>query len=169
MRKTAGAGRGEKYKIKEKNMKKRKKKQHFLSWFLAVVLIVAMALVTAGCGDSGSAGSSAIQAGAEDEVHILGEGSRSFLFSVVNQEGEETKYEIHTDQEMVGQALLDLGLIDGETGELGIYVKVVDGITADYDTDGVYWAFYVNGEYWMTGVDMTEIVEGDTYSFRIEK
>ena len=150
-------------------MKKRKKKQQFLSWFLAVVLIVAMALMTAGCSDSGSTGSSALQAETEGEVHILGEGSRSFLFSVVDQEGEETRYEIHTDQEMVGQALQDLGLIEGESGEFGLYVKVVDGITADYDTDGVYWAFYVNGEYGMTGVDMTEIVEGDSYSFRIEK
>ena len=48
-------------------------------------------------------------------------------------------------------------------------MKTVNGITADYDADGVYWAFYINGEYAQTGVDTTPIVEGEEYSFRIEK
>ena len=43
------------------------------------------------------------------------------------------------------------------------------GITADYDVDQTYWAFYVNGEYAMTGVDSTAIEEGVAYSLKIEK
>ena len=49
------------------------------------------------------------------------------------------------------------------------YEKTVNGITADYDTDGSYWAFYVNGEYASSGVDSTPVVDGDTYSFKVEK
>ena len=49
------------------------------------------------------------------------------------------------------------------------YVKTVNGITADYDADGVYWAFYVNGEYAVSGVDSTPIAEGESYSFKVEK
>ena len=38
----------------------------------------------------------------------------------------------------------------------------------DYDKDGTYWAFYINGEYASTGVDSTTIKEGDSYSFKQE-
>ena len=34
--------------------------------------------------------------------------------------------------------------------------------------DGKYWAFYVNGEYAVSGVDTTEITEGGLYEFRAE-
>ena len=43
-------------------------------------------------------------------------------------------------------------------------VDTVNGIKYDYNTDGAYWAFYVNGEYAMSGVDSTDIVDGTTYS-----
>ena len=69
----------------------------------------------------------------------------------------------------VGAALLSLGLIAGEDSEYGLYVKTVNGETADYDVDGTYWAFYVNGEYAMTGVDATTLEAGAIYAFRVEK
>ena len=68
----------------------------------------------------------------------------------------------------MGDALTELGLIDGEDSEYGLYVKTVDGITVDYDTDGKYWAFYVDGEYAQSGVDSTEVTAGSEYSFRVE-
>ena len=42
-------------------------------------------------------------------------------------------------------------------------------IFGDYDVDGTYWAFYINGAYAMSGVDSTEIVAGETYTFKVEK
>ena len=56
----------------------------------------------------------------------------------------------------------------GDDSEYGLYVKTVNGITADYDKDGVYWAFYIDGEYAAAGVDATAIEEGSSYSFKIE-
>ena len=35
--------------------------------------------------------------------------------------------------------------------------------------DGTYWAFYINDEMSMKGVDQTEIVAGKTYEFKAEK
>lgn len=98
----------------------------------------------------------------------MGEGDTSFDFTVVDQEGNETRFEIRTDEETVGAALLGLDLIAGDESEYGLYVKTVNGITVDYDKDGAYWAFYVNGEYAPTGVSVTAITEGDEYSFRVE-
>ena len=63
----------------------------------------------------------------------------------------------------------ETALVTGEDGEWGLYVKTINGITADYDTDGSYWAFYIDGEYAMTGVDATEIDTEATYSFVISK
>jgi len=102
------------------------------------------------------------------DVTVLGEGNTVFTFVVTDKDGNETNFEIHTDAKTVGEALLALGLIEGEEGAYGLYVKVVNGITADYDVDGTYWAFYVDGEYATSGVDMTDIVEGSVYSFKVE-
>ena len=81
----------------------------------------------------------------------------------------ETKFEIHTDKKTVGEALLEVKLIEGEDGPYGLYVKKVNGITADYDVDQTYWAFYINGEVAMTGVDVTDVEGGATYSFKVAK
>lgn len=148
-----------------------KGKEKTLSFILCTMLIVAIAFSTTGC--NGSTGNTIPSSfGAEvtiqTETQILGEGNTKFTFLVVDKEGSETQFEIHTDKETVGEALMELELIDGEESEFGLYVKTVNGITADYDTDGVYWAFYINGEYALTGVNSTTITEGDSYSFKVE-
>ena len=53
--------------------------------------------------------------------------------------------------------------------EIGEGSKTFNGMTADYDKDGVYWAFYIDGEYDMIGVDATNITDGAQYAFRMEK
>jgi outer membrane lipopolysaccharide assembly protein LptE/RlpB len=93
----------------------------------------------------------------------LGEGSKTLVVKVEVEENTVT-FTIHTDAETVGQALLDLGLIAGEESQYGLYIKQVNGMTADYDIDQTYWAFYINGEYGMTGVDTTPIFESEVYS-----
>ncbi len=103
------------------------------------------------------------------DVTELGEGAVSFNFTVVDKDGNETKFVIHTDAETVGAALLEHGLIEGEESQYGLYVKKVNGILADYDVDQTYWGFYVNGEYGMSGVDTTNIEAGVEYSFKVSK
>lgn len=103
------------------------------------------------------------------DVTVLGEGQTEFNFEVTDADGNVTKFQIHTDETVVGPALVNLGLIEGDESEWGLYVKTVNGITADYDVDQSYWAFYVDGEYAMTGVDSTDITAGSTYAFKVEK
>lgn len=78
-------------------------------------------------------------------------------------------FTIHTDKETVGAALMEHELISGEDGAYGLYIKKVNGITADFDVDQSYWAFYINGEYAMTGVDTTKIKEGEIYQLAYTK
>ena len=84
-------------------------------------------------------------------------------------EGKETSFDITTQKATVGEALLDQGLIEGEDGEYGLYVTTVNGVSADWDKDQTYWAFYIDGEYAMTGVDATEVTAGATYSMVLTK
>ncbi len=90
------------------------------------------------------------------------------MFTATDTDGNETHFEIHTDRETVGEALTELDLISGDEGDYGLYVKTVNGITVDYDTDGKYWAFYVDGEYATAGVDATPVTPGASYSFKAE-
>lgn len=142
-----------------------------LSSVLCIVLIAAMALMT-GCNDNPAtdAVSSAVtDTVSKTEVTNVGEGDTQFKFTVVDKDGKETEFLVSTDKTTVGAALLDAKLIAGEDSQYGLYVKTVNGITLDFDTDGLYWAFYVNGEYAMSGVDTTEIKSGETYTFKADK
>ena len=92
----------------------------------------------------------------------FGKGAKTVVVEVKAGEDSVT-FTVKTDKETVGEALQEHGLIEGEDGAYGLYVKKVNGIVADYDEDQTFWAFYINGEYAMTGVDRTFIEEGVTY------
>ena len=81
----------------------------------------------------------------------------------VKAEEQSVTFTVNTDEKYLGDALVGHELIDGEEGQYGLYVKSVNGIVADYDVDQSYWAFYKNGEYMMTGIDTTEIADGEHY------
>lgn len=153
-----------------------------LSFPIILVLIAAMALCIVGCKgevESPNVSDSEVSVSEKEEpsqsedaenvaITEIGEGKTVFNFTVVAPDGKETAFKVSTDKETVGEALLELGLIAGEQGDYGLYVKTVNGITLDYNKDGKYWAFYENGKYAMSGVDTTTISEGTSYAFKAE-
>jgi len=132
--------------------------------FLSVVLCFVMLLSMAACSTAQNTGSTTVTDG-----QTIGEGAKTFLLTITDGEGNVVNVTVNTDEETVGGALLALGLVAGETNEYGLYIKEVNGIIADFDADGTYWAFYINGEYAMTGVDQTPITEGESYQLTVEK
>lgn len=98
----------------------------------------------------------------------LGEGAKTVTVEVKVEEQTVT-FTINTDKKTVGEALIENKLIEGDQGAYGIYIKKVNGITADYDIDKSYWAFYINGEMAMTGVDSTDIDENAIYRLEYTK
>ena len=150
-----------------------------LSSFLCVMLLAAAVFCVSGLGET------AVEETVEESVEIaseessvevefteLGEGDTAFVFTVtydVDDPENSDYYIINTNAATVGEALVELGLVEGEDSEYGLYVKTINGVTADYDTDGTYWAFFIDGEYAMTGVDSTEIDPESVYSFIITK
>ncbi len=98
----------------------------------------------------------------------LGDGAKTIKVEV-KAEDKTVTFTVKTDATTVGAALLEQKLIAGEDGAYGLYIKTVNGITADYETDKAYWAFYVNGEYALSGVDTTDIDESVTYGLVYSK
>ncbi len=90
-------------------------------------------------------------------------------YEVVDAEGNTETFHIYTTKETVGEALQEAGILAGTEGDYGLYITSVNGIVADYNIDGTYWAFYIDGEMAAQGVDQTTIVQGELYSFRVEK
>lgn len=132
---------------------------------LSLVLVLILALSVASCDlfekkDENPEGIWASAAYTSDTT--LGEGAKTVYVEVKVEEHSVT-FTINTDAEMLGEALVSNGLVSGEESEYGLYIKVVNGITADYDVDQSYWAFYQNGEYAMTGVDSTPISGGEHF------
>ena len=123
----------------------------FVSRVLPLVLIAVIALSVVSCGTQ-----------KDPETGV----QKTFAFEVYDLDGTKLYGgEITTTATTVGEALLEEKLVEGEDGQYGLYVQSVCGVVADYNTDGTYWSFLIGGEYAMTGVDRTEIVDGETYTF----
>ena len=98
----------------------------------------------------------------------LGEGSKTIQVELVVEEHNVT-FTIHTDAETLGDALSENLSIDGDEGQYGLYVTMINGIYVNYDLDGTYWGFFQNGEYLMTGVDTTPISGGEHFEIVYSK
>ena len=145
-------------------MMKKTSLQKLLALIGCMVLIAAMALITTGCGSKETPAAPA-DAATASSVQELGKGNTTFDFTVEDLDGTKYQFKIHTDETTVGAALIGVELLKGEDGPYGLYVHEVNGIRAVYEEDGSYWAFYVNGEYGMTGVDQTDIEPDTAYAF----
>lgn len=91
-------------------------------------------------------------------------GSGDITVEVEVKAGDKSvTFTVSTNKTTLGDALTEHNLVQGEQGDYGLYIKKVNGITADYDVDQSYWGFYKGGDYMMTGVDMTEFADGECY------
>ena len=95
------------------------------------VLALVMVLVMVGCGQKDNG----VVNGVAKDGATIGEGAKSFTMEVVDKDGGKVTFTVKTDADTVGKALLDQGVIAGEDSSYGLYVKTVNGITLDYDTD----------------------------------
>lgn len=144
--------------------------KHFLTKkvsFILVFVLVAAITLCSGCKKETFTNSTTSETVLSEATNV-GEGNTEFIFTVTDLDGKETVFNVKTDAATVGEALQSLNLISGEEGAYGLYVKTVNGITVDYDKDGKYWAFYIDGEYGMSGIDTTPVTPGSTYSLKAE-
>ena len=92
-------------------------------------------------------------------------GAKELSIEVVDDTASSQSYTVHTDAEYLRQALEETeGLtIEGTESEYGLMVEAVNGLRADYNADGAYWAFYLGDEYCNYGIDQQPVQDGETY------
>lgn len=128
--------------------------------FVSIVCIVVLCFYISACGQSMENDVWADALYTEDTE--LGDGGKTLLVEVVAEDKSVT-FTIHSDKKILGDALVEHKLIEGEDGPYGLYVKRVNGILADYDVNQCYWGFNKNGEGMLTGVDGAEFEDGDHF------
>ena len=95
----------------------------------------------------------------------FGNGEKTVMVTVITDDNS-VKFTLNTDKDTLGDALKEYGLIEGDNGFYGLYVKKVNGIRAYYDSDKAYWAFFKDGSPLEAGVDSTQINSGDSFEIR---
>lgn len=128
---------------------------------IIISMILGIALVS--CGAS-NIPQDVWESATYTENQEFGAGENTITVDVTAEE-KTVEFTVHTDKETLGDALLEHELIAGDDGAYGLYVKVVNGILADYNTTKSYWGINKNGESLMTGVDAEKIADGDKYEF----
>jgi len=94
----------------------------------------------------------------------LGKGAKTVTVAVQVEE-HAIDIVVHTDKENLEEALSEHELISGDEGPYGLYVKVVNGITADYDINRTYWSLCQGGIPLQTGVGETPVADGDRFEW----
>lgn len=90
------------------------------------------------------------------------EGAKEITVTVIHGDQSEKEFTYHTDEEFLGAVLTQEGLIKGEEGPYGIFIKTVDGETVD-DAKQQWWCLTKAGEDVYTGADETPIQDGDQF------
>lgn len=90
---------------------------------------------------------------------------KTIEINVVHGDGSKKDFKIETNEEFLRGALEQEKLVEGDESEYGLFIKTVDGETAD-DANQEWWCINgADGEMLPTGVDDTAISDGDTYEF----
>lgn len=71
--------------------------------------------------------------------------------------------DVKSDKDNLADILTESGLAEGDVTEYGLYIKKVNGISADYDADGAYWSLCKNGEITSVGASEITISNGEHY------
>lgn len=71
--------------------------------------------------------------------------------------------DVKSDKDNLADILTESGLAEGDVTEYGLYIKKVNGISADYDADGAYWSLCKNGEITSVGASQITISNGEHY------
>lgn len=90
-------------------------------------------------------------------------GSKGYTVTVVHKDGTVKEFSYRTDAEYLAEALLEEGLVSGDTTQYGLTIITVDGEDAVWDTDNAYWAIWIGEEMAITGASEIPVYDGSTY------
>ena len=140
------------------------KNKRIINRIVCFIVISLLCISMTGCKKEDAKVSSLWDNAIYTEDKTFGSGAKTFELEVKAEEKTVT-FTVKTDKINLEDALVEHKLIDGEKGPYGMYIKNVNGITADYDINQSYWALSENGEPLMTGASGAEIKGGEHFEF----
>ncbi len=93
-------------------------------------------------------------------------GAKAIAVQVVHKDGSTKDFELQTDQEFLGRALVEGEVVEDNQSAYGLYILTVDDETAD-ESNQEWWQITRSGEYLNTGADETPISDGDHYELTL--
>lgn len=114
-----------------------------------VIMVLVLVFGLAACGPKNESGE-----------------ARSVTVTVVHGDKTSKDFTYSSTADSLGEALIEEGLIEGEEGPYGLFVKTVDGETAD-DGKEQWWCLTKGGDGVNTGVDSTPFSDGDSFEFTL--
>lgn len=95
-------------------------------------------------------------------------GSKTITVQVVHADQSEKTFEFRTDAAYLGEVLETEKLVDGEKGQYGLFITVVDGEKAD-DSRQQWWCITKGGEIVNTSADQTPVADGDIFELTMKE
>lgn len=89
-------------------------------------------------------------------------GDKDITVTVVYEDKTQKEFEISTDAQNLGDALLEQKLVTEEEHKTGFY-NTIDGVRADYTLDKAWWCFTKGGEMTTVGANDLAIADGESF------
>lgn len=148
-------------------------KKHRISLSVSALALI-LAMLFSACGEAASsadlsAQSQSVPAASSQAVvssETASEAAKALTITVVDGEGASTVFNLNTNQEFLRGALEDEKLVEGEESEYGLFIKTVNGITAD-ESQQQWWCITKNGQAVETGADTTPVADGDAFELTL--
>ena len=96
------------------------------------------------------------------------EGEKHITVTVIHGDQTENVFEFDTDAKYLGEVLESENLVDGESGEYGLFITTVDEETAD-DSKQQWWCITKGGEQVNTSADQTPVSDGDAFELTLKE
>lgn len=140
---------------------------------IPAALLCAISVTLTACGKTAPAASGSVISSADrwsgavyTEDAEIGSGAHTALITVTI-DGKSVTITVKSDKDNLAEMLVDSGLVEGDEGEYGLYIKRVNGVLADYDADGAYWSLMQNGLPTAAGASSITVKDGDAYELSL--
>ncbi len=89
-------------------------------------------------------------------------GEKEITVTVVYADKTQKEFDITTEAENLGDALLEAELVTEEEHSTGYYISI-DGVRAEYTLDKAWWCFTKGGEMTTVGANDLAIADGESF------
>lgn len=90
------------------------------------------------------------------------EGAKTITVEVIHKDGSTKEFALKTDEEYLGDALVEGKVVEDNQGDLGLYILTADGETVN-EVNQEWWNLTKDGEALTVGASTQPIADGEHY------